>query len=77
MVYALNTRNEEHETLVAALRSTYEARAVQVESGTAARLREMNERVKCACDEAERRVEEVSKRLETERDEFKEKEVCM
>lgn len=75
-MYALNTRNEEHESLIAALKSTYEARAIHEESSTVARLREMSERVENACEEAKKRVEEVKTRLEEEREQLMQKEVC-
>ena len=75
-MYALNTRNEEHESLIAALKSTYEARAIQVESSTVAKLKDMNERVVNACEVAEKKVDEVKIRLEEERRQSLQKEVC-
>ena len=74
-MYALNTRNEEQESLVTELRSTYEARAVEAESRTAARLREMRERVREACEEGERELAAGRKRLEEEREQIKLSEV--
>ena len=75
VVYALNTRNEEHESLVAALRSRYEERARQTESTAAAGLREMGEKVRGACEDGERRVEEVRRKLEEEREQLLQKQV--
>ena len=68
VVYALNTRNEEHESTVAALHAAYEARAKQAESSAAAKLKEMGEMVRSACEEGERRVGETRWRLEEERE---------
>ena len=74
-MYALNTRNEEHESLIAALRSRYEERARQMERTTAAGLREMGEKVRGACEDGERRVGEVRRRLEEEKEQLQQKQV--
>ena len=75
VVYALNTRNEDHDSLIAALRQTYEERARQAEIRAAARLREMGERVKGACEEGERTVGEIRERFEEERERLKQAQV--
>lgn len=77
VVYGLNTRNEEHESFIAALRSTYEERARQSESSAAAQLREMGERVSSACEDGERRVEEVRSKLEEEREQLTQMQVSL
>ena len=61
---------------MAELRSSYEARAVEAESRTAAGLREMRERVRSAREEGEREVAEARRRLEEEREQLKLSEVC-
>ena len=71
VIYALNTRNEEQESLVAELRTAYEERASEAEKTTAAELKEMKERVRGACEEGERRVAQARRRLEEEREQLK------
>lgn len=75
VVYALNTRNEEHESLIAALRATYEERARRAESSAAARLREMGEKVRDACEEGEKRVKEMKRKMEAEREQLTQSQV--
>ena len=76
VVYSLNTRNEDHESLIAALQTKCEARAERAESSAAAQLRVMGERVRDACEEGERRVREVTMRMEEEQEQLKQKQVC-
>lgn len=75
VVYALNTRNEEHESFIAALRITYDERARQAENNSAASLKEMEVRVRGACEEGEKRVKEVKKKMEEEREQLAENQV--
>ena len=75
MVYALNTRNEEQELLVAELRTEYEARAVEADKRKAAEVKEMKERVRKACEEGEKRVAQARRKLEEEREQLKLSEV--
>lgn len=75
VVYALNNRNEEHESLIAALRLTYEETARQAESSAAAHLREMGEKVRGACEEGEKRVREMERKMEAEREQLTQSQV--
>ena len=75
VVYALNTRNEEQESLVAELRCRYEARAAEAESRAAEGLREMREKVTEAREEGEREMVLAKNRLEEAREQLKHHEV--
>ena len=75
MIYVLNAKNEDHDAFVEGLRRQYEERAEQVEGNSATRLREIEERVRVACEDAERRVQELRSQLDKEKDQLKQSHV--
>lgn len=76
-MYALNTRNEDHEAFVAGLRQSYEERMRQVETRLAGRLGEMGKRVRSACEEGERKFVEAREKAEEEKNQLKQAHVSV
>ena len=75
VIYVLNTKNEDHDAFVESLRRQYEEKMEQVEGNSATRLRGMEERVRGACEDAERRVQDLRNKLDKEKDQLKQSHV--
>ena len=78
MIYALNTKNDEHEDFVQKLRSLHEAEVQRLLTDSSSRLQKYQDEFTQEREGKERRVEELQRNLgeaERERDQLQEAQV--
>ena len=73
----MNTKNEDHDAFVEDLRRRNEDKMAEVERSSVAKWTEMEERVRRACGEAKKRVEEERRRQEEETNQLKQTHVSI